>query len=56
MLTRRLLVKLVSSPLPELNALLREMLEILYLKDSPLLQKAVYHAYPALLRRFIEAQ
>jgi hypothetical protein len=55
-LTRRLLSRLVGSTLPELTALLREILEVLYLKDSPLLLTAVYPSYPALLRRFIEAQ
>lgn len=55
-LTRRLLSRLVSSSVPQLTALMREMLEILYSKESPLLQRAVYPAYPALLRRIIEAQ
>lgn len=55
-LARRLLGGLVGSTLPELTALLREILEVLYLKSSPLLQRAVYPSYPALLRRFIEAQ
>jgi hypothetical protein len=55
-LTRRLLTRLGGSPLPQLTVLLREILEILYLKESPLLVRSVYPVYPILLRRFIDAQ
>ncbi len=55
-LTRRLITRLATSPLPQFSLLLREILEILFLKESPLLVSAVYPVYPILLRRFIEAQ
>lgn len=53
--TRKLVDKILSNNNEELNGLLKEMLEILYLKDSPMMN-IVYQSLPAILRKCIENQ
>lgn len=53
--TRKLIDKILSNNNEETNGLLKEMLEILYLKDSPMMN-IVYQSLPTILRKCIENQ
>jgi hypothetical protein len=53
--TKELFDQILKSNHTDLMVLLKELLEILYLKDSPMM-KIVYQTFPTILRKYIESQ
>lgn len=53
--TKKLIDKILNHNNEEMNNLLKEILEILYLKDSPMMN-IVYQSFPTILRKCIENQ